>query len=1101
MQLTKTQKLAVEARGKNILVSAGAGTGKTRVLVERYLHAVASGEALVGEILALTFTEKAANEMKKRILDRFRELGLEGPRRELESAYISTLHAFAVRLLREHPIEAGVDPDFRVVESEEADFLKEAALEETLENHCEPGSDAFELLRVYGEYRIAEGLIAVFHAARHEGKSLKVFFEQSIDEKTKGVRPMGLTPSAFEAVDEPELAKEWNRFQKLKTWNWKTIEDFKAWKSTFSRKRGKKGSTEWPEIKAACKVFLSQKIEVFAKPWREKFESLALLFEACYEAKKREKGILDFDDLQIKALSLFKEDKNSSSNVARKHLRERYQKKFRQILVDEFQDTNALQLEWVELLANRDNLFLVGDYKQSIYAFRGAEPRLFLEKENGYREGDAGVRISLAENFRSSETVIDFVNDFFRKLWQEDSFPYEDLMARIEKCESDCVELISVAQEKGEPLSEARKREAEQIAEKILELQEQGVSPGNMAILFQAMTDTAIYEQALKNKNIPYYVISGRGFYHQPEIRDMTSFLMFLENPLSDIPLAATLRSPLFQVSDDALFWLAYKAKGKKKKAPLYEGVKQWESIEEISEVDQEKLRSFHKIAKELLAVKDRLRLTELLDVILEKTSYELTVLSHAQGVRRYANLKKMISLAREFEAFEPMSLGVFLKTLKRLEVEEARESEAQIEAEESGRVVRLLSIHRAKGLEFPVVFVADMGRGRQGPESKAVIADPVLGYGLTVRNEQTAEEEKPWSWEQIYEALNQKDKEEWKRLLYVAMTRAQNRLILSGVYKEKKNSENVSSWMDWALKYSGLESLETKKTSVKGSVYKKTLQKSFEVFESKSLEELVPDKNERIEAEAFREKILARIETPPKQPSRVIDLPVSAYALYQKDPAAYRSAYEIGYPDFLTEERDWRFYQDEEHDMSAADFGTQVHRLLELMNFKEPTEAPSPEMLRVLKSLNEKRQEEAKEILQAFSQSPFCQRLATAQRIHREVPFILDERHGKIHGVIDLLFQDGSGLWHVADYKTAIGDADKVKESAYDLQILIYAYAVQKILGVTPKSGVVYFLKNQWCETLPLDDAAMEVFGQRLKALQKEILESYRGRLGAFAK
>jgi ATP-dependent helicase/nuclease subunit A len=180
MELTKTQQLAVKATGKNILVSAGAGTGKTRVLVERFLHFVTTGQVPVTEILALTFTEKAANEMKSRIQTRLAELGLELARRELESAYISTIHAFAARLLREHPVEAGVDPDFRVIEAEESDLLKEQALDEVIETHCEGASDAFELLRVYGEPAIRGGLVKVLGAARQEGKTLAEFFKRGL---------------------------------------------------------------------------------------------------------------------------------------------------------------------------------------------------------------------------------------------------------------------------------------------------------------------------------------------------------------------------------------------------------------------------------------------------------------------------------------------------------------------------------------------------------------------------------------------------------------------------------------------------------------------------------------------------------------------------------------------------------------------------------------------------------------------------------------------------------------------------------------------------------------------------------------------------------
>jgi ATP-dependent exoDNAse (exonuclease V) beta subunit len=180
VELTKSQQLAARLSGKNILVSAGAGTGKTSVLVERFLNFVVSGQVPVSEILALTFTEKAANEMKSRIRLRLMELGIETAVRDLESACISTIHAFAARVLKEHPLEARVDPDFRVIEEEEMDFLREQALDEVLELHCQKGNDIFELLHRYEEWKIKEGLTKVLQTARHEGKTLREFFEPSL---------------------------------------------------------------------------------------------------------------------------------------------------------------------------------------------------------------------------------------------------------------------------------------------------------------------------------------------------------------------------------------------------------------------------------------------------------------------------------------------------------------------------------------------------------------------------------------------------------------------------------------------------------------------------------------------------------------------------------------------------------------------------------------------------------------------------------------------------------------------------------------------------------------------------------------------------------
>jgi len=422
MTLTEVQKKAVQTVGKNILVSAGAGTGKTRVLVERILHLLRTQKATLTELLVLTFTEKAANEIKTRLSRSFREWGLERPRRDLEKAAISTFHSFASRLLKEHPIEAGVDPDFRVIETEQSELLKEEAMREMITKLYEEKDEAFEFLLVYGESVARAGILKVLTAARHEGKSLREFFlenekkEQEVLAKREEELPREAQALLLklEEID----AEAWGRFFNNKKWDGGTFRDFREWSALYKGKR----KAGWKEWRSLLEDLAALRMGPLAEPWKEKFESLALAFEVAYSAKKKEKGFLDFDDLQMKAVGLFRGEK-----PALQKLRERYQREFKFILVDEFQDTNFLQMEFVELLSSGNNLFMVGDYKQSIYGFRGAEPGIFLAKEKLYGDGAEGERIFLSESFRSDPPVLDFVNGFFKTLWAEDAFPFEPL--------------------------------------------------------------------------------------------------------------------------------------------------------------------------------------------------------------------------------------------------------------------------------------------------------------------------------------------------------------------------------------------------------------------------------------------------------------------------------------------------------------------------------------------------------------------------------------------------------------------------------------------------------------------------------------------------
>nr|MBP9866435.1 UvrD-helicase domain-containing protein [Candidatus Omnitrophota bacterium] len=513
MKLNRAQEMAVTKSGKNILVSAGAGTGKTRVLVERFLHFVLTGEALVTEILALTFTEKAAAEMKGRIYERFKERGLFQERRQLESAAISTLHSFAARILREHPLEAAVAPDFRVIEAEEADFMCEQAMESVFEEHCRKGTGIFDLIRVYGENAVRAGVSTIYREARHEGSTVAEFLAKA-KKQDAPLSPVSLLLEAGESA----LAEEWQRFEVLENWDWPAVEDYKLWIKGLTKRK-----SPWPEIKIRVKQFLAWKLDQMMPRWMDGMAALSTAFEASYERAKQEKSVLDFDDLEIKAALLFRQKTEVSERI-----REVYQTQYRHILVDEFQDTSPLQLELIEALSKGDNLFLVGDYKQSIYAFRGAEPELFHTKEKAYAEFEGGVKISLLENYRTVPDVLDWINRFFENLWAEDGYAFEGLLPGVDAAAKPGeISILAVEAAKGEEKSHARLREAEMIAARICELNASGCPYGEMAVLFEAMTDAPLYEYALKKAGIPYFSVSSRGFYQQAEVRDMMSLLSF----------------------------------------------------------------------------------------------------------------------------------------------------------------------------------------------------------------------------------------------------------------------------------------------------------------------------------------------------------------------------------------------------------------------------------------------------------------------------------------------------------------------------------------------------------------------------------------------
>ncbi len=1092
MELSEPQRLAVETVGKNVCVSAGAGSGKTRVLVERFLHLVTRHQISPEAILAITFTEKAANEMKRRIVERLRGEGLEEARREVENAAIGTIHSFAARLLREHPIEAGVDPHFVILESGEAEILQEGTLDETIELMV-TAKEVFDLLHIFGEKAVREGILGAYRGSRNSESS----FEEVLRRRTRANRGdfEQELRQALEAIGEvngqAEVKESLFRVLEKDELQLEDVEALAALKGGL-RAAGKR-KDEIRRFQETLLDFASFLKEEILLPLREVFVRVALQFEKAYEEAKRLQRVLDFDDLQLRAVRLL-----GSGSPASNVLRKVYQRKFREILVDEFQDTNDLQNRLLELVQRDSNLFVVGDFKQSIYGFRGTKVKIFLEKEKVFQASPAGTRISLAENHRARPRLIGFVNRFFEGLWKEDGLPFEPLEpTRPEEGSVPQVAWLRLEQGKEESLDQVRMREARTLAHHVkLLVKEEGFKYCEIAFLFEAMTHVHFYEQELRRSEIPYFVVSNRGFYSQPEIRDVVNFLSALENPKRDVPLAAALRSPLFQVSDETLFWLARHAKQETGETPLLEGLSEFESIAEITEPEKEKLRFFEKAFQEFLEEREKLRVGELVEKILRVTDFDLYVLKSRPGERRYANLRKLVEIAREMESKGPLPLGEFVRAVKGLETREVRESQAQVEAEE-GNVVRLMSIHMAKGLEFPVVILPDLGRGEK-TEGRRFLVSEVEGLGL----------EGTLTFRRNRKRLVRLRSEESKRLLYVAMTRAKEKLVLSGP-KEEGNSKasfhDLASWAQWVERILGEGSWEVKILSEirpgpfpferrKPLAERRSIRRRLEAQSQIPLREPSPE----------IELILEKLGRPEKVTFQRIDLPVSAFLLFARDPEAYFRVYEIGIPE---EEGNHPFFEvkeeerPEEEELTSAQFGTRVHQILEQLITRRlaPREIDSL-LLRFTEDLGKKEREEISEIIHRFLTSEQAKEILKAEVFYPELPFILRLPYGLVQGTVDLLYQNRKGEWVVLDYKTSRVQADTLAERGedYRLQLELYALALREILGHPPAEARIHFLRAGLSHCIPFDPAGFDELLKKFTDLQKEILEFRLRKVGA---
>ena len=1110
MKLSEAQKLAVETVDKNVCVSAGAGSGKTRVLVERFLHWVTKHEISPAQILTITFTERAANEMKRRIVRRLTEEHLEEARREVENATIGTIHSFCARLLREHPVEAGVDPYFVIFETTEAEQLQRKILDETLERLSQE-AEIFNLLRIYGEESVRKGILQAFARSRN----FEASFEEILRKRIPISRPDLETElrEGLEKIEEVKGAREVRRaLDRILHKETLELEEIQALSQLKSQLRAagkqKQAIARVQELLLDLAGFF---FEEKSLPFREVFIRVALEFEKAFEAAKRSERALDFDDLQLRAVRLL----GSETPVSRA-LRKIYQEKFREILVDEFQDTNPLQNRLLELLQCGANLFVVGDLRQSIYGFRGTQVEIFQAKEKAYASDPKGTRIALVENHRSQPKLIGFLNFFFETLWQEDAFGFEPLQAmREETGEAPCVERLALEEIDGETADHLRIREARSLARRIRTLgQEEGFHYRDIACLFEAMSDVHFYEQALRQLEIPYFVVSNRGFYSQPEIRDILSFLSALENPKQDVPLAAALRSPLFQISDDTLFWLARRAKQKNKKTPLAEGVFDFESIAEISDSEKKKLQFFKETFGRFLEEKEKLRISELAGELLRITSYDLYVLKLRQGERRYANLKKLVEIARESEAKEPIHLGDFVRLIQSFETQEVRESQAQIEAEE-GDVVKLMSIHAAKGLEFPVVVLPDLARGDKAERGHFLVSQEE-GLGIKYRNEITLDFEETLTFRRSKARLDRARSEESKRLFYVAMTRAKERLILSGPKSESKHDSfhDMSTWADWVERILSEGEWEVREIAEeappsfpferrKALAERKALRRHLENLNP------VPLRETAEEAETIFENLFF----PERAYFQRIDLPVSAFLLFAKDPEEYFRVYELGVPQNLwvknslevkTEGERGEGTDEEEERLTPAEFGTRLHQILEQVWIRRahPKEA-APIVKRWTKDLIEAEQVEILAVTDRFLETKEAREIFQAKRCYPEMSFTLRLPYGLIQGTMDLIYQDEEGRWIILDYKTSMVDEHSFQSRGedYRAQLELYALAAWQILGEAPREALAYFLRPNLTYRIPFVPGDFEKLLSKFTGLQKQILQFRKERVLDLAK
>jgi len=859
-ELLKEQAAAAYEIDKHVSVTAGPGSGKTTVLVERYIHILREQSLSIDQIVAITFTNRAANEMHERLrseLNQMLRIANEDERRRwlnykrtLDGAVITTIHGFCARLLREFPIEARVDPQFLLLDEHRAAMMLELIVEEVLSEFISNGHVEISRLTLgVGRSRLAAALAQLYREARGQGLSLEDLalttarVHATEEDHARALEELEQTMSEFLSVRRTTKAAMTNQAAVLAAWTeaqkllkqipgHESLADYCRLIENFRAHRPQARAPVADQVKALDSLIWGKELQgrvpqvcldLFARQYAREMVNLLLHVDQRLNEEKQKIAALDFDDLELRTLSL----------LERPEVIARTSERYRFFLVDEFQDTNAVQRVLLERLAlakgrRSANVFIVGDRKQSIYGFRGADVDVFREMTATLLAA-GGEEKPLQLNFRSQPPLIAFFNHLFARLFQvpldvpaseyknldqlgyvkhEKSEPKREL-----RDEGPLVEFLVTTKPslEDDPRAEQDSRvlDAQQLGRRILALTQgpNAVKYGDIALLFRAMTQVQIYESVFRRANIPYQTVLGRGFYEREEITDLIQLLRFLDNKTDEIALAAVLRSPLCGLSDNALLALrcapllrdvdttdpmrSFSATRR-----LYVALRHHAEIAFISDDEHELLDRAAKLIGELVDRRHHYPIQDLLRFAVHESEYMTVVAANFDGAQRLANVERLFTLAARFESSGTHLIRDFVHYVEEFEAIGSRESEGQID--QASDAVRLMTIHQAKGLEFPVVIIPDLQRLSRVTTDNWFLLDRHNGLTLKVpdgRGNLVAgctftNFEQRHAWREQFESM---------RLLYVAASRAEDRLILSGVTEEIASlGTKNESWLKW---------------------------------------------------------------------------------------------------------------------------------------------------------------------------------------------------------------------------------------------------------------------------------------------------------------
>jgi ATP-dependent exoDNAse (exonuclease V) beta subunit len=1050
--MNEQQLAAVEATGE-VFVSAGAGTGKTAVLVERFVRAVCDRGLDVDSILVITYTRRAAGELRTRIRAALAERGRQDLARELDGAWISTIHGFCLRLLKSYPFAAGLDPRFRELDDAQGAVLRSESFEQALAEFCaENEPDRLRLLATYGADGLRRMLTGVYETLRSAGRDLDLAAEivpqlaARVEELHEAARCLAEDASATEL-------QRGNATQLLALLERDSRPDRLMELSGF-RASGERAASYEEARRAVEQAALDEA----AIRDRVLLQELLTRFAAAYSEAKARESALDFEDLQLHARNLLRDNEA---------IRELEGLRFRSIMVDEFQDTNALQCELVELLrAPAAELFFVGDEFQSIYGFRHADVRVFRE-----RRAQAKQLLPLTRNYRSRAEVLAAVNELFGAHFGDEFQPLHAGAEFPDPVFGHPVELLVTDKASYKDSGvHWRRGEARSVASRVRELVDSGAAtPGEIVLLFAAGTDAEWYEDELRKAGLPTYRATGRGYFGQQQVADLLAYLRLLQNRYDDRALLSVLASPFVGLSNDALALLRRAAS----KRPLFAGLERTVPPG-LAQRDERLLLAFRQRYDRLAAVVPRLSLERLCERIVSEHDYDLAVLAQWDGRRRYANMRKLARLARSYEELRGPDIEGFVRFVAEQEAVGARELEAVAE-EEGADVVRLLTIHAAKGLEFKVVIVADAGRDKAPPSPDEILALSDGRFGFRVADPVTTKRRGAFDYDEVREARRIEEQAEKLRLYYVAMTRAKERLIVSGSIDREKAADASTpiGWVlgrldaDEELAAAGDAPLEIERNEARLVVRIDRHRESDWVEEQPEVDaagEL--DDAGQLALFAALEAVpaappapqLPALIPPPEPPlHRVRRLSFTALSTFEQCSYKYYAIRVAGMSERRPDRRG-----DSEAGLRATEIGDAVHRLLEQVDLRSPAAPDLGQVREWYSTVSDDELARIRGFVASYCESELAARIAQLPKVEQERHFTFVQDGVLLHGYLDALHLDGPRAL-VLDYKTnVIGESmpEEIVEEDYRLQRLVYALACFRA-GAEEVEVVYHFLER----------------------------------------